>query len=574
MTTRIHAQPQTSGKITSKSFFTAKYLAAGLAVSASMMAASQSQAQTSLAVDSSKPWIGFVNVFTLPANGDVYQFGQAVATNDVRGFFTGTNTLTLQPNTLFFNPTDTNYVNADGSGNRYIDASFYVQDDTLAGQALTFNGTCLTNTLIAPYICTAFIKDFAPDYSFNTPTTATLTPGQSFSITLGTTPGHHIQYGFELIGPDANPATLANLGQVVMAVNNADPTIGSLAAQSLVEGQTAHFSVTAQGTAPFTYEWFYGPANNAVLLSDTDRISGTSTNTLVISNVVVADAGQYSAFVMNAVGNTAVASANLSVVPLAQAKTNLLIDPSFESGMFATTSDAGWVNFNGAAEVNTNGFYFNTSTPINVLDGADAVQTYSTGTGTYNGIYQDRPAVPGQVYTASGWLYTPSADKIGGAGLCWLEIQFQDANGGIVGFYKSGSISSSSPADVWIQVQPTNHYEADETTLIDTPKFMVAPPGTVKVRFQITHHADTGGSVYLDLMDLKLRAPVPVVATTNATLDVTFPTLFGPIYQVLYKNNLTDSSWLTLTNVTGDGTTKTVKDPIGTGKRFYTVNTQ
>jgi hypothetical protein len=43
-----------------------------------------------------------------------------------------------------------------------------------------------------------------------------MTEGTPFSISMATTPGHHIQYGFETIGPDARIATVASLGQVIV----------------------------------------------------------------------------------------------------------------------------------------------------------------------------------------------------------------------------------------------------------------------------------------------------------------------------------------------------------------------
>jgi PEP-CTERM motif len=41
-----------------------------------------------------------------------------------------------------------------------------------------------------------------------------LTPGSAFSITLPTTPGTHVQYGFETIGPDVWITDVASKGLV------------------------------------------------------------------------------------------------------------------------------------------------------------------------------------------------------------------------------------------------------------------------------------------------------------------------------------------------------------------------
>ncbi len=177
-------------------------------------------------VDPSQAWLGFMNVFSLPADGGGYQFGSGWGTADLRAFFSGTTNLTLLPCTNVWNPADSYWVKPDGvTPNKINDASMYVQNDSLINSNIVFVGTCLTNTLTnAPephtgvsYTSRAFIKAF--DGSFNTiaSTFADLAPGKSFGITLSTAGAAHVQYGFETIGPDASTATAASLGNVVLA---------------------------------------------------------------------------------------------------------------------------------------------------------------------------------------------------------------------------------------------------------------------------------------------------------------------------------------------------------------------
>ena len=69
---------------------------------------------------------------------------------------------------------------------------------------------------------------------------------------------------------------------------------------------------------------------------------------------------------------------------------------------------------------------------------------------------------------------------------------------------------------------------------------------------------------------------VPAIPAVNLTASISgtsillrFPTQVGATYTVLYKNSLTAVSWLTLAGpITGDNTTKTVTDTIGS-QRFY-----
>lgn len=163
-----------------------------------------------------------MNVFDLPADGGAYRFGSAWGTSALPAVFNGS-VATIGPNVNTYNASDPFWVNPDGSGNKNCDASFYIQNDGLAGNTVTFSGYCRSNTLVSPYTTVAFIKDFAPDYSSSVPMTAALVTGQTFSVTLATTAGDHIQYGFETIGPDANPATVATLGIVMVASNAVVP---------------------------------------------------------------------------------------------------------------------------------------------------------------------------------------------------------------------------------------------------------------------------------------------------------------------------------------------------------------
>lgn len=176
-------------------------------------------AQTQLIVDPSQSWIGYMNVFSRPADGGAYQFGGSWGLSDLRGSFSP-GQLTLLPCINVWETTDTYWVKADGvTPNKNMDANFYVQNDSLAGQNLQFSGLCISNTLPTGtdnYSSVAFIKDFNSSYSLVGTTTANLVSGQPFSIDLATIAGDHIQYGFETIGPDANPTTVDTLGFAIV----------------------------------------------------------------------------------------------------------------------------------------------------------------------------------------------------------------------------------------------------------------------------------------------------------------------------------------------------------------------
>ena len=74
--------------------------------------------------------------------------------------------------------------------------------------------------------------------------------------------------------------------------------------QSVFTSQTATFSVIADGTPPFTYQWYY---NNDTILTD------QTNSTLVINNAQLSDTGGYSVIVSNAYGSVASDTAELTV---------------------------------------------------------------------------------------------------------------------------------------------------------------------------------------------------------------------------------------------------------------------
>ncbi len=128
--------------------------------------------------------------------------------------------LTLSPNVNVYAPGITYWTNPDGTGANQMDGAVYDETTgTYVGTSLTFNFDVLANTLVSGYSADAFIKDFGPGYSYNGEQTVNLTPGLD-SVTYamtGNNPGEIVQFGFELIGPDANPATVAALGSVEIA---------------------------------------------------------------------------------------------------------------------------------------------------------------------------------------------------------------------------------------------------------------------------------------------------------------------------------------------------------------------
>jgi hypothetical protein len=102
----------------------------------------------------------------------------------------------------------------------------------------------------------------------------------------------------------ANAYGSAVSATATVTVADSPPTISTQPVSlSLVVGQSAAFSVTATGTAPFTYQWFKG----------TTALSGATAAAYSIPSVKAADAGSYRVVVTNSAGTVTSASATLFV---------------------------------------------------------------------------------------------------------------------------------------------------------------------------------------------------------------------------------------------------------------------
>ena len=101
----------------------------------------------------------------------------------------------------------------------------------------------------------------------------------------------------------SSEATLTMLGAVTITNQPAGSTNNA--------GDTVSFTVGATGTAPLSYQW-YKNGTNALLNSG--HISGSTNATLTLTNVLGADAGQYSVLISNVVGVVSSFNATLVVM--------------------------------------------------------------------------------------------------------------------------------------------------------------------------------------------------------------------------------------------------------------------
>lgn len=170
---------------------------------------------------STAPWVGFMNVFELDGTSGVFSSGWGVP-DLVAEFDDPGQTLTLLPNQIG-DPDPFWYIGGGGPGapgNKVMEANLFqqVDDGSFSGTTVTFEGNVISNTMTAAHTTIAFIRDFAPDFSSFTETTAPLTPG-AFSISHVTDPdpARHVQYGFQVKGVNVWETDIAPFGSVVIA---------------------------------------------------------------------------------------------------------------------------------------------------------------------------------------------------------------------------------------------------------------------------------------------------------------------------------------------------------------------
>ncbi|MDT0559690.1 hypothetical protein RM697_13635, partial [Ichthyenterobacterium sp. W332] len=156
-------------------------------------------------VDGSAEWLAFMNVFETDANGGGFVFpsgwgvADAVAEVDAEN-----NTVTLKPNRI--GDADPFWQTGDLFGNKVMDASTFIADNSLVGQSFTWSGFVSSNTLDEEYESYAFIRIFTADFALLEEIKAPLIDDQGFAVTYNNTQADavNIQYGFNVRGRNAN----------------------------------------------------------------------------------------------------------------------------------------------------------------------------------------------------------------------------------------------------------------------------------------------------------------------------------------------------------------------------------
>ena len=220
--------------------------------------------QTQVVVDPAKSWAGFMNVFSLPADGGGYQFGSGWGGADLRAAFSA-DLLTLRSCTNVSNPSDAYWVKPDGSGNKQMEANWDVDSATLVGSNVTFSGNVVDYTLSSNYTCRAFIKVFPSDYSSVLQQVyAPLTNGNSFftlNLTANAVGAAHVQYGFVTLGRNAPWTNSPDSGGYITIRTNAVDPKNALANPGFENGLVSWSSYGNGGNIELTGNTYYNGGN-------------------------------------------------------------------------------------------------------------------------------------------------------------------------------------------------------------------------------------------------------------------------------------------------------------------------
>ena len=195
-------------------------------------------AQTTVGVDLSKTWIGYMNVFENSGGSQGgYVFGSGWDVPDLRSTLNvGAGSILLQPNfntyanallgtdadRAFWTDSTNGGVTAGPNGNKWMAANTLTEySGAVLNNNLTFAGAINAFSLSPNYSTIAFIRALDPsaDWATVVESTELITGTGGFAVAADLTaaqPNWVIQTGFQVSGINANPVNAGTLGSVTV----------------------------------------------------------------------------------------------------------------------------------------------------------------------------------------------------------------------------------------------------------------------------------------------------------------------------------------------------------------------
>jgi alpha-tubulin suppressor-like RCC1 family protein/Zn-dependent metalloprotease len=385
-----------------------------------------------------------------PANITFYV--RASATNVAGGYFIiGTNIMQNSDIAVWFYMRDDGMmgINEDVSGwhgvpyvaNQWYKISLlmdwvnrrvgYFVDDTLAFTNIPFRGSgisSLTRVYLYNYNNTQAWWDEIMFSGGNVPAPVSISPTNSGTFTNGAWTGNItvLQSATNVVlrAADGNGHTGSSNPFEVVPADMPPVILAQPADQTVVRGGTTAFTVVVDGTPPLSYQWNFNGTN----------IDGATDATLTLTNVQLAQAGNYAVVVTNVYGSVTGSNATLTVYV---APTIISFSPA--SGSMGTVVT---INGNGFGPVpGSNVVYFGAvraavtaASVTNLTVTLPVGATYAPITVTVNGLtaYANQPFMPTFSGDGSGITvnsFAPRLDLASGSGPNKVVIADLDGDG-------------------------------------------------------------------------------------------------------------------------------------------------
>jgi hypothetical protein len=355
----------------------------------------------------------------------------------------------------------------------------------------------------------------------------------------------------------ANGVESTNSTNVTLTVTAAPaaPTVLSISPDMVAyEGQSTTFTVLAQGNPSPSYQWKLNGTN----------VSNGSTNALVLAGLTTNDSGVYTVEISNGVLPNTNASVTLLVTP----KPNLAItevQSSEVSGSYTNTADWWELSNLGDFSVDLFGYRWDDSsanlgaaytfTNHTVIHPGESIICVENITAEqfkeWWGVSNLPPALQIVTYVGNGLGLGSGAsgDQVN------LWNQAATDSGDSIGKVAFVALSQATIGRTFVRNPDTGIFTGNSATGLST--------NGINGAFVAAQNGDIGSPGWV--VD-----PMTLHITPNGTgFDLTWNSTVGRSYTVFYKNNVTDSSWSTLTNITATGTPTTVTDTTAPDTRVY-----
>jgi glucose/arabinose dehydrogenase len=214
---------------------------------------------------------------------------------------------------------------------------WYPHGATGSNDGCAITGGVFFNPTTTNYPATYQGKYFFIDYCNNWINYLTVSGGTATKTNFASNLGNALNY--IKVGADGNlyyfSISSNALYKIIYSNNNAPAITTQPVSQSVPQGQTVTFSVTASGATPMTYQW----------KKNGTAIAGATNASYTITNVQNTHAGQYSATVTNSFGNATSNSATLTVTAFNSKPDGTITAPA--NGLIYRGGDV--INFSGTA---------------------------------------------------------------------------------------------------------------------------------------------------------------------------------------------------------------------------------